>query len=104
MEEFVKRLLASATAAAVLAVGALSMAPFASAATVWNVPTADITAGSRTITVSNLQITGGVITGGYARVTGHNTNCASSRVSGNSAIFTDAGAFDRAPFESREPQ
>ena len=95
-----KRLIAAVAGAALLAGGLAFGAPPATAAsTVWNFPDGSIAVSDKfsgapgEVRVSGLTITDGAVTGGVVILSGRQTFCSTRAFSGNSAIFSDLGAF-----------
>lgn len=88
-----KRVIAGSVGFILMASGIAAIAPAAHAATVWEFPSGQIAAGAGTISISNLAITDGNVTGGSVLLTGPSTNCGTRTFSGNSAVFSDYGAF-----------
>ena len=79
--------------------GVVVSAPPASASTVWNFPDGTIAVedsishAPAEVRITGLQITDGNVTAGSVQLSGQQTFCTTRSFSGNSAVFSDLGAF-----------
>lgn len=93
------RLFAVIVSFALVVAGVVVGAPAASASTVWNFPDGTIAVedsishAPAEVKITGLQITDGNVTAGSVQLSGQQTFCTTRSFSGNSAVFSDLGAF-----------